>query len=100
MVPEIGTLTPNLDECFTKSDQMTFSELLVFNRVLLKRKRQITSEICDFKLLLLTPRSLPSDHPKSQILVVFVIVFVHFFYPPEGAESNDDQKAHPREARY
>ena len=100
MIPKIDTLTPNFDECFRKSDQTTFSEVHLFNRFLLKRKVQITTEICDFKLLLLIPRSLPSDHPKSQILVVFVIVFVHFFYPPEGAESNDDQKAHPREARY
>ena len=86
MIPKIDTLTPDLDECFTKSDQMAFSNLHLFNHFLLKSKMQIKTRICDFKLLLLTPRSLSSEHPKSQILVVFVVGFAHIFDPRRRGE--------------
>ena len=84
-----------------KSDQIAFSELNLFSHVLIKHKMQITSTICDFELLLLTSRSHSNEHPKSQILVVFVAVLVHCFTPPpEGVESNDDRTTHQPESRY
>ena len=41
--------------------------------------KQISSRICDFRLLLLASRKPSSEHPKSQILVVGSIVFEHLF---------------------
>ena len=47
---------------------------------------QITTEICDFKLLLLMPRKPSKRAPKSQIHMVFAVVFVHFLDPRKHGE--------------
>ena len=61
-----ASLTLDVDECLRKSDQIAVSDLHLLIKFCVKNHMQITTEICDFKLLLLTTRSPSGEHPKSQ----------------------------------
>ena len=55
---------------------------------------QVTTEICDFKLLLVMPRKPSKRAPKSQIHMLFAVVFVHFLTPRKHGEVTKVHKKH------